>query len=165
MSTMTLSDISKEMRDIDFAMLSTHTPGGGIAARPMSNNGDVEYDGDSFFFALDHTHVVSEIERDPHVGLSLQGRKGLFGTPPIFIAVEGNATLIRDKAEFETHWTSDLDQLVRGGRGHSRPRADQGPRVAHPLLGRHRRGRADHLGLHCRRPYAVVATAGTVVRP
>lgn len=115
MSTMTLSDISKEMRDIDFAMLSTHTPGGGIAARPMSNNGDVEYDGDSFFFALDHTHVVSEIERDPHVGLSLQGRKGLFGTPPIFIAVEGNATLIRDKAEFETHWTSDLTSWFEEG--------------------------------------------------
>lgn len=115
MSTMTLSDISKEMRDIDFAMLSTHTPGGGIAARPMSNNGDVAYDGDSFFFALDHTHVVSEIERDPHVGLSLQGRKGLFGTPPIFIAVEGNATLIRDKAEFETHWTSDLTNWFEEG--------------------------------------------------
>jgi general stress protein 26 len=112
---MTLSDISKEMRDIDFAMLSTHTPGGGIAARPMSNNGDVAYDGDSFFFALDHTHVVSEIERDPHVGLSLQGRKGLFGTPPIFIAVEGNATLIRDKAEFETHWTSDLTNWFEEG--------------------------------------------------
>jgi general stress protein 26 len=112
---MTLSDISKEMRDIDFAMLSTHTPGGGIAARPMSNNGDVEYDGDSFFFALDHTHVVSEIERDPHVGLSLQGRKGLFGTAPIFIAVEGNATLIRDKVEFEEHWTSDLTNWFEEG--------------------------------------------------
>jgi general stress protein 26 len=39
---MTLSDLAKWMRDIDFAMLSTRTEGGAIAGRPMSNNGDVE---------------------------------------------------------------------------------------------------------------------------
>ena len=46
MSEMTLSDLSKAMRSIDFAMLSTRTEGGEIAGRPMSNNGDVDYDGD-----------------------------------------------------------------------------------------------------------------------
>lgn len=115
MSRMTLSDISKEMRDIDFAMLSTRSQGGDIAGRPMSNNGDVEYDGDSFFFTLEKAHLVADIERDPNVGLSFQGQKGLFGTPPIFISVEGRAALIRDKTRFQEHWTPDLDSWFEDG--------------------------------------------------
>jgi general stress protein 26 len=50
MAEMTLSDIAEKMRDIDIAMLSTHTDGGIIASRPMSNNRDVEFDGDSYYF-------------------------------------------------------------------------------------------------------------------
>ncbi len=42
-----LSDIAEKMRDIDIAMLSTHSDNGTIAARPMSNNRQVDYDGDS----------------------------------------------------------------------------------------------------------------------
>ena len=34
-------------------MLNTHTDGGQIATRPMSNNRDVEYDGDSWFFVAE----------------------------------------------------------------------------------------------------------------
>jgi len=52
MADLTLTDISEKMRDIDFAVLSTRASGGEIAARPMSNNRQVEYDGDNFFFTL-----------------------------------------------------------------------------------------------------------------
>ncbi|MET0907474.1 MAG: pyridoxamine 5'-phosphate oxidase [Bradyrhizobiaceae bacterium] len=115
MSQMTLSDLSDKMRDIDFAMLSTRAEGGQIAARPMSNNGDVDYDGDSFFFTFEQSHTVQDIQRDPQVGLSFTGAKGLLGKPPIFISVEGNAELIRDKAAFEAHWTKDLDYWFKDG--------------------------------------------------
>ncbi len=115
MSSMTLSDIARKMKDIDYTMLSTRTAGGDIAARPMSNNGDVEYDGDSWFFALDDNHAVGEIERDPKVGLTLQGSKGLLGKPPLFIAIEGRAELIRDKAAFKAHWTADVERWAPQG--------------------------------------------------
>ena len=115
MSHLTLSDIAKKMKDIDFTMLSTRTAGGDISARPMSNNGDVDYDGDSWFFAFENTGGVEDIKRDPKVGLSLQGSKGLLGKPPIFIAVEGQAELIRDKAAFEAHWTHDMDRWAKQG--------------------------------------------------
>jgi general stress protein 26 len=115
MSALTLTDISKKMKDIDFVMFSTRTEGGGIKARPMSNNGDVEYDGDSFFFTLDDHELVSDIELDPNVGLSMQGQKGLLGKPPFFVSVEGKADLIRDKARFEEHWTSGLDHWFEEG--------------------------------------------------
>ncbi|MFC7553714.1 hypothetical protein ACFQU7_17940 [Pseudoroseomonas wenyumeiae] len=47
MTQLSLSDLSEKMRDIDIAMLSTHAEDGSIASRPMSNNGQVEYQGDS----------------------------------------------------------------------------------------------------------------------
>ena len=107
--TKTLADIAEAMRDIDFTMLSTRAQNGAIAARPMSNNRDVEYDGDSYFFSDETTHTISDIERDAQVGLSLQGKGGLFGKPPLFIAVEGRAELIRGTEAFAAHWTKDLE--------------------------------------------------------
>lgn len=112
---MNIKDVSEHMRDIDFAMLSTRTESGDIAARPMSNNRDVEFDGDAWFFTFEQARTVSDIERDAHVGLGYQGKKGLLGKPPIFIAVEGKAELIRDKAVFKEHWTKDLDYWFKDG--------------------------------------------------
>src|ERR1700712_5096797 len=102
-ATKTLAEISESMRDIDYCMLNTHTDTGGIAARPMSNNREVEYDGDSWFFTHESALMVAEIEADPAVGLSYQGKSGFIGTRPLFIAVDGTADLIRDRAQFEAH--------------------------------------------------------------
>jgi general stress protein 26 len=115
MSEMTLADVSKAMSEIDFAMLSTRAMSGDIAARPMSNNGDVEFMGDSYFFSWEEAHSVADIERDPRVGLSFTGSKGLLGKPPVFIAVEGQAELIRDKEAFREHWVKDLDVWFKDG--------------------------------------------------
>ena len=65
MGEMSLQEISEKMRDIDFAVLVTRTDGGALAGRPMSNNRDVEYGGDSYFIALDETRMVGDIRRDP----------------------------------------------------------------------------------------------------
>ena len=91
MSNKSLTDIAKRIKEIDFAMLTTVAPDGGLASRPMSNNKDVEYDGDSYYFTSEETDTVSEIEANPHVGLTFHG-EGAF-----FIAVAGSAELIRDK--------------------------------------------------------------------
>lgn len=47
MADKTLHDLAKAMKSIDFAMLFTRSDGGELAGRPMSNNNDVDYDGDS----------------------------------------------------------------------------------------------------------------------
>ncbi len=107
--TKTLADIAEAMRDIDFTMLSTRAESGAIVSRPMSNNRDVEFDGDSYFFTDETTHTVDHISHDPQVGLSLQGKAGLFGKPPLFISVNGTAELIRDRNQFAAHWTKDLE--------------------------------------------------------
>lgn len=115
MSDVTLKDLAKKMQDIDFAMLFTKTANGALAGRPMSNNGDVTYDGDSYYFTYEQSRTVSDVQRDPKVSLSFQGSKGLFGKPPLFVSVEGSAELIRDRAAFDAHWTKDLDRWFENG--------------------------------------------------
>ena len=115
MASMTLEEIAEKMRDIDFAILSTRTEGGAVAGRPMSNNREVDYDGDSHFFTLDDTRTVGDIRRDPNVGLGYQSKSGMLGMKPFFITVEGRAELIHDKARFAEHWTKDLDRWFEKG--------------------------------------------------
>jgi general stress protein 26 len=76
----------------------------------MSNNREVAFDGDAFFFTCDDTRMVADVERDPRVGLAYQGKSGMLGMRPFFLAVVGRAELIRDKARFAEHWTSGLDR-------------------------------------------------------
>jgi general stress protein 26 len=109
MSQMSLSDLSEKMRQIDIAMLSTHAEDGSIASRPMSNNGQVEYQGNSFYFAMQDTHTVGEIRRNPKVSLTFQGSKSFS------VAVEGQAEIVQDKAQFREHWTPDIDKWFPQG--------------------------------------------------
>ena len=109
MSSKTLSDLAKSMKSIDIAVLSTHSEHGEIAGRPMSNNGEVEYDGTSYYFTYDQSRTVSDIQGNDKVALSFQGGKSFH------VAVEGRAKLIRDKAKMKDHWTPDLDQWFKDG--------------------------------------------------
>ncbi|MCO5733726.1 pyridoxamine 5'-phosphate oxidase family protein [Rhizobium sp. SSA_523] len=115
MSTMTMEEISKKLGKIDFCMFNTNGGSGTINSRPMSNNGDVEYDGDSWFFSYEDTRKVSEISRDAGVALTFSAAPSILGKPGIFIAVNGQASLIRDKAQFEAHWVKDLDRWFPDG--------------------------------------------------
>lgn len=115
MAERTLEELSKAMRKIDFAMLFTKTDGGEMAGRPMSNNRDVDYDGDSYYFTYERFRVVSDIERDARVSLSFQGEGGLLGLRPFFICVEGSAELIRDRSTFEERWPKGIDRWFPEG--------------------------------------------------
>ena len=116
---MTLSDISEAMRDIDFCTLSAKTADGSIGARPMSNNREVDFSGDAWFFTYEDARMVEDIARDGKVGLAYQGKPGLVGglvgKPGIFIAVESDASLVRDKAAFAAHWDTSLDRWFPQG--------------------------------------------------
>ncbi len=114
MTTLTLHELARKMAGIDFALLQTHA-GGEIAGRPMSNNGDVDYDGDSWFFALDSTDMVREIAADPAVALGFTGSKSLLGKPPLFVHVQGRAALLGDRATMAQHWVKDLERWFEQG--------------------------------------------------
>jgi general stress protein 26 len=114
MTNKNLADIAEEMAGIDIAILSTHAENGEIANRPMSNNGDVSYDGTSYYFTYEQARAVADIQRNPKVALGFSSEGGIF-SDGIYVAVEGTAELIRDKAAFQQHWTSDLDNWFEKG--------------------------------------------------
>jgi len=110
-----MAEIAEALKDIDFVMLNTHTEGGKIAGRPMSNNRDVEYDGDSWFFLEEESRTFADVSRDPKVTVTAQTNKGLLGKPPTFLAIEGDAQIVRDRAALAAHWTKDLDRWWPNG--------------------------------------------------
>ena len=115
MAELSFAEISEKMRDIDFTVLSTSTENGAIAGRPMSNNREVDFDGDTYFFTCDDTRTVADIRRDASVGLSYQSKSGILGMKPFFLTLEGRASLIKDKSEFAARWTKDLDAWFKQG--------------------------------------------------
>jgi general stress protein 26 len=113
-----LSDIAEAMRDIDFCTLASVAADGSIAARPMSNNREVDFAGDAWFFTRDDAQMVKDIAGNPNVGLSFQGSAGIMGVvgkPGMFIHVEGNAKLVRDREQFVKHWDKSLDRWFEQG--------------------------------------------------
>ena len=113
-----LSDVAEMMRDIDFCMLSTIASDGAIASRPMSNNRNVEFDGESWFYTTEDAGMVADIDANPQVGLTYAGSAGLasiIGKPGAFIDVRGEATLVRDKVQIAAHWEKNLDRWYPQG--------------------------------------------------
>ncbi len=116
--TKSLTEISEDMKQIDFCTLTTHAPNGTIGARPMSNNREVDFEGDAWFFTYEDRQMVADIARDPKVGLTYLGSAGLsgiLGAPGQFIHVEGEARIVRDKAEFARHWDTSLERWFPDG--------------------------------------------------
>ncbi len=114
----TLADIAEAMRDIDFCTLATHTNGGAIGARPMSNNRTVDFDGTTRFFTYEDRLMVRDVAADPNVGVTYQGSaglKGILGAPGQFIHLEGRTEIVRNKATFAEHWDKSLDRWFPQG--------------------------------------------------
>ena len=109
MATMSLTALSKLMRKIDFCMLVTQGARGGMNSRVMSNNKDVTFKGDAYFFTDGKTQKVKDITANPNVNLTYEGKKGLF------IGVSGKAKLIKNKETFEEHWVNDLERWFNQG--------------------------------------------------
>ncbi|WPB57306.1 pyridoxamine 5'-phosphate oxidase family protein [Xylophilus sp. GOD-11R] len=109
MSFKSLSELAHQMAEIDVAMLSTHTEGGNIASRPMSNNSEVDDNGDSYYFTWEDSRMVADIEANPSVSLAFQGGKRFM------VAIEGQAELVRDKGRFQQYWKPELDDWFEQG--------------------------------------------------
>ncbi|HVG42869.1 MAG TPA: pyridoxamine 5'-phosphate oxidase family protein [Chitinophagaceae bacterium] len=105
----TLSAVAKKMKKLDICMMTTQTKSGQLASRPMSNNGDVKYNGNSYFFTYDKSKSVKDITENPEVNLSFSGPEDLY------ISIVGVAKLIRAKETMEEHWLKELEQWFKDG--------------------------------------------------
>ncbi|WP_153799229.1 pyridoxamine 5'-phosphate oxidase family protein [Foetidibacter luteolus] len=109
MAEKTLQYISSKMKNIDLCMFTTKSGRGTLTSRPMSNNGDVKYDGNSYFFSFEKTKKVKEILDDSSVNLTFNTKEGMF------ISVAGKARIIKSKTVMQEHWVPSLNQWFNEG--------------------------------------------------
>ena len=109
MAQKTLKYISTKMKNIDLCMMTTKSTRGAIASRPMSNNGDVKYDGNSYFFSFEKSQKVKDIMADSSVNLSFATKDKMF------IDVVGKAKIIKSKSMMEEHWVDSLNEWFKQG--------------------------------------------------
>ena len=91
------------IKGIDFGMLTTLEADGTLHSRPMSTNGEVEFDGDLWFFTYGSSHKVFEIEHEHQVNVSFANPK-----QQSYVSLSGAATIVRDKAKIEELWQPSL---------------------------------------------------------
>lgn len=111
---LTLKDISDVLKSIDICMMGTRASDGSLESRPMSSNKDIDSHGNSYFFTLDDTRVVADLNRSPNVCLAFDGRDGLFGKH-FYVCVSGEAELINDRSTMKRHWVPDLELWFKDG--------------------------------------------------
>ena len=109
MATYSLKKIADLMSELDICMMVTQSKRGGFNSRPMSNNGDVKYNGNSYFFTYEGSQKIKDLEANPQVSLNFEGKKDLY------ISVSGKAKLIRNKTSFQEHWIDSLKQWFPKG--------------------------------------------------
>ena len=107
-----LKSIAKLMRKLDLCMFTTITARGLTASRPMSTNGDVQYNGKSIFFTEGKSHIAKEIAKNKHVGLSFIG---IGARKKTFVSVSGNAKLIKDREKMREHWSKEIESWFDNG--------------------------------------------------
>ena len=105
--TMTQKDKLKKLREIvkavDICMLTTVDERGDLHSRPMSNNREIEFDGDLWFFTYGSSHKVDEVGRVPKVNASFADVDA-----QLYASLTGRAEVVRDPAKIEELWQPQL---------------------------------------------------------
>jgi general stress protein 26 len=98
-----LGKLREIIKAVDICMLTTVDERGDLHSRPMSNNRDVEFNGDLWFFTYGSSLKVDEVGRVPKVNASFADTDG-----QLYASVTGRAEVVRDRAKIEELWKPQL---------------------------------------------------------
>jgi general stress protein 26 len=98
-----LEKLRELVKDIDFCMLTTVDEQGDMHSRPMSANGDIDPNGDLWFFTGASSQKVIEVRKSPKVNVS-------FADPANqhYVSITGTAQLVRDRKKIEELWKPEF---------------------------------------------------------
>lgn len=102
--------LAEVMKEIDICMMTTEAADGHLHSRPMSNNRQVEWDGDSYFFASTESSQAEELGHNPKVNLAYSRPDEM-----VFVSLAGRAELIHDNAQKKEHWFDELERWFPDG--------------------------------------------------
>ena len=109
MKKASLKQVAEVMKNLDFCMMVTKDGRNTLHSRPMSNNGEVEFDGDSWFFSYRDTDKIKQIENNPMVSL-------VFQTDDMtFVDCYGMATVTENRKMLEEKWHDNLKEWFPDG--------------------------------------------------
>ena len=106
-----LQKLREMVKEIDFCMLTTVDESGDLRSRPMSSNGDIDPDGDIWFFTSASSHKVTEIEKLPKVNLSFADAEN-----QRYISISGTAQLVRDRNKIDELWRPEFKMWFPEGK-------------------------------------------------
>ncbi len=98
-----LAKLREIVKAVDICMLTTVDERGDLHSRPMSNNREVELDGDLWFYTYGSSHKVDEVGRVPKVCASFADVDG-----QQYASLTGRAEVVRDRAKIEELWQPQL---------------------------------------------------------
>jgi general stress protein 26 len=99
------------IKDIKFAMFTTHKVQGHLHSRPMTTqNKSIDEDDSLWFFMSRSSAPVSEFQGDDQVNVS-------YADPhkDTYISVSGVAHVVDDMAKIQALWTKQADAWFKGG--------------------------------------------------
>ena len=105
-----IPEIAALLKKIDTCMLATRGDDGELHARPMSNNGQVEWDGDSWFFAPADGRMVAEVRRNPEAVTTYRADDQF-----AWVALSGKAEVVEDVEQKRKLWLDELERWFRNG--------------------------------------------------
>jgi general stress protein 26 len=98
-----LEKLVEMIKEIDLCMLTTVDESDELHSRPMSLNGDVDGEGNLWFFTSSNSHKASEIERTPNVNISF-----VDNDDHRYVSISGAAELVNDKQKIKELWKPAL---------------------------------------------------------
>jgi general stress protein 26 len=106
-----LQKLREMVKDIDFCMLTTVDENGDLHSRPMSVNGEIDPDGDLWFFTGVSSHKVSEIAKLPKVNVSFADPENQH-----YVSITGTAQLVRDRNKIDELWKPEFKMWFPEGK-------------------------------------------------
>src|ERR1044072_8815240 len=91
------------VKAVDICMLTTVDERGELHSRPMSNNRDVEFDGDLWFFIHGSSHKVDELGPVQTGNASFDD-----GENQLYAPLSGHAEVVRHRAKIQELWKPQL---------------------------------------------------------
>jgi len=105
-----IPDIARLLKSIDTCMFATRGDDGELHARPMSNNGQVEWDGSSWFFAPSGGHLVAELRQNPEAVTTYRADDRF-----AWVALSGSARIVDDDEAKRRLWLDELERWFPEG--------------------------------------------------
>jgi general stress protein 26 len=105
-----IQEIARLLRAIDTCVLATRGRDGALHARPMSNNGEVEWDGTSWFFAPSAGRMVDDIRHHPEAVMTYRADQRF-----AWVALSGTARIVDDEDAKRRLWLDELRRWFPNG--------------------------------------------------